>query len=85
MSKVRADQFPLYQTVKIINNQAGFKKSSLGEAAQMCLQPPERNINTPEEIYKYRKSYKQQHGVTIVLNFIIKQHYGVVGDPLPSK
>lgn len=46
--------------------QAGFKKSSLSETAQICLQPPERNIQTPDEISKYRKSFKEQCGVTIV-------------------
>lgn len=27
--------------------QAGYKKSTFGEAAQLCLQPTERNVQTP--------------------------------------
>lgn len=38
--------------------QAGLKKDTFGVSAQMCLQPAERNVRTPEEIVKYRKSYK---------------------------
>jgi hypothetical protein len=33
----------------------------------MCLQPAERDLATPEGIKKYRKSFKEQCGVTIVL------------------
>ena len=47
--------------------QAGLKKDTFGVSAQMCLQPAERGIGTPEHIKKYRKSFKEQHGVTIVL------------------
>lgn len=50
--------------------QAGYKKSTFGEAAQLCLQPTERNVQTPEEISKYRKSFKEQFGVTIVASCI---------------
>lgn len=32
----------------------------------MCLQPAERDLSTPEGIKKYRKSFKEQCGVTIV-------------------
>ena len=44
----------------------------------MCLQPAERKVSTPEQIHKYRKSFKEQCGVTI-------NHYGVANDPKPSK
>jgi hypothetical protein len=37
---------------------AGLKKETFGISAQMCLQPAERNIQTPENIQKYRKSFK---------------------------
>lgn len=42
----------------------------------MCLQPAERDLATPEGIKKYRKSFKEQCGVTIV-------HPGLVGQQLP--
>ncbi len=38
--------------------QAGLKKDTFGVSAQMCLQPAERDIRTPEHIKKYRKSFK---------------------------
>jgi hypothetical protein len=38
--------------------QAGLKKDTFGVSAQMCLQPAERDIQTPDKIAKYRKSYK---------------------------
>jgi hypothetical protein len=38
----------------------------------MCLQPAERDIGTPEHIKKYRKSFKEQHGVTIVILMIAR-------------
>lgn len=69
MSKVRADMFPAYPS-------AGLKKDTFGVSAQMCLQPAERDLATPEGIKKYRKSFKEQCGVTIV-------HPGLVGQPLP--
>ena len=42
------------------------------------MQPADRGITTPDGIKPYRKSYKEQAGVTIF-------HYGHVNDPLPDQ
>lgn len=39
---------------------------TIDESTAICLQPQNRGIETPEHIKKYRKSFKEQHGVTIV-------------------
>jgi len=64
------DNYPLYRP-------AGISTTFLDEGSQYCLKPTEKQgPGTPEHIKKYRKSYKNAHGMTIT-------HYGKVNDPLP--
>lgn len=52
-------------------------KQVFRETAANCVKPLDQAPPTPDHIKKYRKSYKEQPGVSIL-------HYGVVNDPVPK-
>lgn len=71
--------------LKYQNKQAGITLAVRNENAASCINPTYEAPSTPEAIKKYRKSYKQQPGQTIVQNFMIsKIHHGLYDVPKPQ-
>jgi len=66
------DNYPLYRP-------AGYQPKLVDESSRECIRPAQRDdLVTPDNIKKYRKSYKNAHGKTIT-------HYGKINDPLPGQ
>lgn len=71
MRQTVKDPFPKYPS-------AGLHLGTDDDTAYKTIFPAGERPPSPESIKKYRKSFRQQHGVHI-------PHYGSVGDPMPGQ